>query len=93
LPTSYLANEDVKDLWRRIKDSIPAYLSYACVYMVDHLQAVEFDDMILAGIDEFMRKRFLYWLEVLSLVKAIPVCFKAVSIMENWCKVCMSVMG
>jgi hypothetical protein len=54
---------------------------------------VEFDDMILAGIDEFMRNRFLYWLEVLSLVKAIPVCFKAVSIMENWCKVCMSVMG
>jgi hypothetical protein len=91
LPTSYLANEDVIDLQSRIKENIPAGLSYACIFMVDHLQAVEFDDIIFAGIDEFMRKRFLYWLEVLSLVKEISVCFNALSIMENWCKVCMSV--
>jgi hypothetical protein len=93
LPTSYLANEDVIDLQRKIKDNIPADLSYACIFMVDHLQAMEFNDIILAGIDEFMRKKFLYWLEVLSLVKEIPVCFKALSIMENWCKVCMYVFN
>jgi hypothetical protein len=93
LPTSYLANQNVMDLEKRIKDNIPADLSYACKFMADHLQAVEFDNLILADIDGFMRTQFLYWLEVLSLVKKIPVCFKALSILEDWCKVCICITG
>jgi hypothetical protein len=91
LPTSYLANQDVMDLERRIKDNIHADLFYACRFMADHLQAVEFDDLILASIDRFMKTQFFYWLEVLSLVKEIPVSFKALSILKNWCKVCICI--
>jgi hypothetical protein len=57
-----------------------AALCYLCIYWLDHLcdwnfdchayQRVELQDGGI--IDVFVRKKFLYWLEALSLCRSVP---------------------
>jgi hypothetical protein len=52
---------------------------YLCIYWVDHLcdskpesLASSIDDLqVLDAVDEFLRRKYLYWLEGLSLCKSI----------------------
>jgi hypothetical protein len=76
LETSDLLNDQVQDLPARIKKSIPTRLAYACRFGLQHLQdtpqggssGVE----LLNDVSRFLRVQFLYWLEVMSLIKEVP---------------------
>jgi Cdc6-like AAA superfamily ATPase len=53
---------------------------YSCIYWADHLcdlnlaSVARYDNVLLDGgiIDVFLREKFLYWLEALSLCKGVP---------------------
>jgi DNA polymerase III delta prime subunit len=71
LETSDCRNADVHDLDTRIEATIVPHLSYGCCFWADHLRASTYDTDILCEVGEFFYHRFLYWLEVLSLMKKV----------------------
>jgi hypothetical protein len=87
LETSHLRNKDIPDLATRINTFLPTRLFYACQFWVDHLQATVFDVEILDGVKEFLYFRFLYWLEVLSLIEMMRIASPALLVINGWCKV------
>jgi hypothetical protein len=86
IETSYVRNSDL-NLDQRIKENIPTYLSYACLFWADHLDALTFDADLFHHVKEFMCNRLLYWLEVLSLIKELQTASLALTLIDNWSKV------
>ncbi|KAF2262809.1 WD40 repeat-like protein [Lojkania enalia] len=66
-----------QEVAEQIKDSILPRIAYACEYWVDHLydsnliSLASYSDVLHNGsiVDVFLREKFLYWLEALSLCK------------------------
>ena len=67
LESSYLANSDVPDLDARMTKHIQPALSYACRFWGDHVKHVAFEYDLFAKLELFIKTKFLFWLEVLSL--------------------------
>ena len=87
LETSYLRNEDVTNLPQLIEMAIPAQLSYACQFWGDHVQTAPRSEVLCSEMTDFMRSRFLYWLEVLSLIDHVPLATPALLKTIRWIKV------
>ena len=82
LETSYLANSRVTDLQERINRCISAPLSYAARFWPNHLMACgvsRLDEPYTALIKRLLVEKFLFWLEVLSLLDSVPVAAPALS--------------
>jgi len=80
--TSHRCNDDMKK-----PTPIPAHLLYSCRFWSEHLE--EDRDMhdrstFLQEIREFLYNRFLFWLEVLSLTKEVPVAQRALLTTIRW---------
>ena len=71
LETSYLANDDVKDLNTRVDQYIPPALFYACRFWDDHLKLTDFKMDLFRKVENFFKEKFMYWLEALSLTRII----------------------
>ncbi|KAF7376827.1 WD40 repeat-like protein [Mycena sanguinolenta] len=75
LETSYLPNNEVLDLDKRITANISAELRYSCLHWLDHLRSSlgtsqsssDEEEAMIALTDFLESKRSLFWLEVLSL--------------------------
>jgi hypothetical protein len=68
LESSYIRNRDITDLASRVQENIPEHLSYACRHFADHLNDLELDANVQGLIEGFFYDKFLFWLEVLSLL-------------------------
>jgi hypothetical protein len=92
LDTSYVANDDVRDLHARIKNHISTHLSYACRFWADHLRETTRSDVneFLPDVHDFLSHRFLFWLEVLSLVKEVRIASPALLSTAEWALVSAS---
>jgi hypothetical protein len=86
LKTSHCRN-DALDLTSSIKEHIPAYLLYACCFWAEHLSSAVADVKTLKEVKDFLEVRFLYWLEVLSLVKEVKVASRALTLIGGWSQV------
>ena len=84
LESSYLANKDVKDLDVRIAKHLPPVLSYACRLWDDHLGDVDFEADLFGKIQTFFMKKFLFWLEALSLMRGVGLASSAMSSLRIW---------
>jgi hypothetical protein len=88
LETSHLRNDNVRDMPSRIAKSVPPRLFYACRFGWQHLRdtSPEVSSCIelLKDIDDFLHVRLLYWLEVMSLIKEIPMALSALHFMAGW---------
>ena len=86
LETSHVSNDDVLDLPDRIQKYIPNRLSYSCRFWAEHVRRTKFraDADVIACLDEFLCRRLLYWLEVLSLIKAVHIASPALSSIVDW---------
>jgi hypothetical protein len=88
LETSHYRNDDMKK-----PISIPAHLLYSCRFWAEHLEE---DDKkhdrytLLKEIEYFLYDRFLFWLEVLSLAKEVPVAQRALLTTIRWLGVSVS---
>ena len=91
LGTSYLRNDSVEDLPSRIRKAIPTRLSYPCRFWAAHLRDStgerRYNDELLNEISNFLRFHLLYWLEVLSLIKEVPVASPALIVVARWAAV------
>ncbi len=84
LESSYLANKDVKDLRSRVDKHIPPALLYACRFWGDHLEHIGFETDLFGKLRTFFEKKFLFWLEVLSLISDVGLALAACSALKVW---------
>ena len=68
----YALNSEVKDLETRIDDRINVALRYACLSWHNHLTATEeCVTEVVSHLRAFLEQKFLAWLEVVSVMKAM----------------------
>jgi len=84
LETSHCRNADVHDLATRIETTILPQLSYGCRFWADHLGAIAYDTDILKEVKDFLHRRLLYWLEVLSLIKKVNMASRMLLTVQRW---------
>ncbi len=84
LESSYLANSDVQDLKSRVAKHISSVLLYACQYWDDHLVHLGFETDLFNKLQAFFEKKFLFWLEVLSLTSNMRLALPALLSLNMW---------
>jgi hypothetical protein len=87
LKTSHIFNDAIPDLALHIKSAIPASLSYSCRFWAHHVQNTPFQVKLLEKVKNFLTTKFLYWLEVMSLLKETGVAQQALLIIVKWIEV------
>ena len=87
-----VANSDVDDLKERTEKYIDPALKYAC--MSWHIHPVDVDMMpahaptIAPILHQLLEKKFLFWLEVLSVLGVVRNAVEALQVTVNWLEVC-----
>ena len=87
LESSYFLNSDIPNLPQKIKQFISSSLSYSCQYWASHVQATLFNSKIATQVRKFLNEQFLYWMEVLSLMKSVQIAAHSVSLIITWATV------
>ncbi|KAF7967746.1 hypothetical protein HWV62_33234 [Athelia sp. TMB] len=72
LTTSHIPNTELADLSERVERDIPQSVSYPCLFWGHHMHQIPAEkSLLLPLILDFFQQKFLYWLEVLSLLGEI----------------------
>jgi hypothetical protein len=79
LEDSHIRNSDVHKLSERITTYISPQLSYSSRFWADHLDVAVFDNEILEDIRLVVHSKFLYWLEVLSVLQETAIATNALT--------------
>ena len=92
------ANSDVSDLGKRIEECIDPALRYACLSWHTHFDDADMTPAhgpaITLTLHKFLEKKFLFWLEVLSVLGAVRIAVEALQITMEWLEVCrVSMLG
>ena len=89
LESSYALNQNIPDLADRIQKHIPARLSYSCRFWAEHLRGLRFaiDPILLKDMEVILTQKFLFWLEVMSILGDISGCAQALSFLADWSSV------
>jgi hypothetical protein len=88
LKSSYLPNCEDPELQKRVESNIPPHLSYSCRFGALHLPATGFDAELAEEATQFLcHERLLFWLEAISLIKAVSDAVSALSLISQWLKV------
>ncbi|CUA73061.1 putative WD repeat-containing protein all2124 [Nostoc sp, PCC 7120] [Rhizoctonia solani] len=80
LASSYMFDEDVPGIDEKVKQAIPLDLLYACQYWAAHLNLGGSSDERATAVHDFLSKRLLLWMEVLSLTKRVE---RSIGLMEQ----------
>ena len=85
-----ITNLDVKDLKERTEQCINPALQYACKSWYSHLanEKTVYSATISTAIDHFLREKFLFWLEVLSVLGVTKEAVNALGAAKKWLEVC-----
>ena len=87
-----VANSDVNDLKERIERCIGPALRYACTSWHTHLtggRAITTNTLeITSALHGFLEDKFLFWLEVLSVLGAVGNAVDALQAAADWLEVC-----
>jgi hypothetical protein len=84
LQTSYLRNIDMPDFWWWLDNYIPLHLWYAAQLWADHLVGTAYDSCNVQRVQDLRFKKFLFWLEVLSLLGIVGYGQQALSKLIVW---------
>jgi len=82
----YALNSKVEDLPERIKESgIPGALEYACRSWYKHLIVAKEETVgVVSALQHFLEEKFLFWLEVLSVLSAVGDGVRALITATKW---------
>ncbi|KAG8720494.1 hypothetical protein FRC08_000079 [Ceratobasidium sp. 394] len=87
LESSFVPDEDIPDFLNRVKRAIPFHLFYACMYWCEHLVRSTCNvGAHTPRIEEFLRNRVLFWMEVMSLKKRMGLAASTLSELFSWMK-------
>ena len=87
-----VANSDVDDLKERTKWCIAPALQYACrswyMHLVGRLTTAVNTPEIISALQRFLEKKFLFWLDALSVLGSVRNAVDALHVTANWLEVC-----
>ncbi|KAF7967749.1 hypothetical protein HWV62_33240 [Athelia sp. TMB] len=84
LTTSHIPNSELADLSERVERDIPQSVSYPCLFWGHHMHQIPAGkSSLLPLILDFFQQKFLYWLEVLSLMGEIRLVSQTMTIIKN----------
>ena len=87
-----VANSDVSDLKERIEKYTDPFLRYACmswhIHLVDVSTTPAHAPTIAPTLHRLLETRFLFWLEVLSVLGAARNALEALQVAAEWLEVC-----
>jgi hypothetical protein len=86
LPTSCLRNIDMPVFQWQLENYIPLHLRYAAKFWTDHLVETAYDSCNGQRVQDLLFKKFLFWLEVLSLLGIVSYGQQALSKLILWAK-------
>ena len=86
LESSNVLHDDIPDMQMRVHDNIPMHLEYACSFWTNHIQICGFDVHIAEEVEHFMTNQFLYWLEVMSLLRKMNQVTQGLRSVITWSK-------
>ena len=92
LEDSRLANDDIEDLPSRVKENISDPLQYSCLHWLNHLcfPPANRDQCVLA-LGRFFEGLYpLFWIEVLSIMRAVPIGVPSLRKLLSWVRVSTS---
>lgn len=84
IPTSHLSNKQIPNIELLIREHIPHELQYACKYWTYHLDKANELNSLIDDVTHFLSTSLLYWLEVMSLLECVPVCYTGFTNIRNW---------
>jgi energy-coupling factor transporter ATP-binding protein EcfA2 len=93
LPTSYLKNVDMPNITQSIQAGIPEHLQYACQFWADHVTAIPYNHEHAQATENFLLKKFLFWLEALSLLGIVGSASHALSKFIWWAPEVRKIIG
>ncbi|KIM25844.1 hypothetical protein M408DRAFT_73786, partial [Serendipita vermifera MAFF 305830] len=88
LKSSYVRNSDIPNLTSQIEECIPTHLRYSSCYWAGHLVDTRPDNGVHKSLQDFMNNRFLFWLEVLSLVRQTNTGWGMLRVLIDWLQAC-----
>jgi hypothetical protein len=87
-----LENSEIQDLPKRLAQSVPEAVRYACRFWAVHLVAGgSLLGPVSAALREFCREHLLHWLEILSLLGDLSSAGKHLPRAAAWCQVSTSI--
>ncbi|KAJ7142333.1 WD40 repeat-like protein [Mycena epipterygia] len=86
LEDSHCLNVDVPNISSRVADKVPPHLVYSSCFWFSHIQDNLFDQTVLKAVTRFMYHKFLYWLEVLSLLEQVTITSAALRVARDYAK-------
>ncbi len=92
IPTSHCLNDEIPQLESLLSDNISPALVYACRFWAEHLKGASRDDVQLRAaaqplLKTLLHEKVLYWLEILSLAKSIPLAEKSLQVAAEYLRV------
>ncbi|KIM24750.1 hypothetical protein M408DRAFT_317021, partial [Serendipita vermifera MAFF 305830] len=87
LESSYVRNQDVPNLTQQVDKCILPYLSYSSCYWASHLAETSSDNEVHDSVTYFMDHLFLFWLEVISLIKQMNIGSNMLHSLIDWLRV------
>jgi hypothetical protein len=87
LKSSYLRNSDIPGLDSQVEQYTPPHVFYSSRFWASHLAETVFDVKIFDHLRYFMQNQFLFWLEVLSLIKLVNLASGMLRILADWLRV------
>jgi hypothetical protein len=84
----YVSLNEVENLSARRETCIGGSLQYACRFWTRHLASIPSDgshtERLQEAMDEFLTKRLLYWIEILSILGCLEVAVYAINDIRQW---------
>ena len=95
LEDSQLTNADIKDLQSRVKQNISDPLQYSCLYWLSHLSLPPDNHdqriVVLRSLKKFFEGLYpLFWVEVLSIMRMVPIGAPSLRRLLSWVRVSTS---
>jgi hypothetical protein len=87
LESSYLPNCRIPDLTERVATFIPEPLAYACCCWALHISKEHITADLMRQMQELFGAKFLFWLEVMSLLDTVDIAIASISLLQQQIKV------
>ncbi|QRV96317.1 WD repeat-containing protein [Ceratobasidium sp. AG-Ba] len=86
LDSSFMLDEDVHDLEKKIGRAISPGLQYACRYWASHLEDAEMVSQLVDKLENFLSERLLLWIEIMNLCQRLAEAIAAIEKISHWAK-------
>ncbi|KAH7339087.1 hypothetical protein B0J17DRAFT_659798 [Rhizoctonia solani] len=84
LESPFIPDNEVGNLQTRITDKISPALAYACRHWASHLSSAPKEDNLLQSLDDFLRHRLLFWIEVMCLRRELETGVNILLHVRQW---------